>query len=93
MARRKSKFLDDDDDSSNDSGNEGRDDPDEQFDPDDLDVAAERELFRNPYQRGKKRARKEDADEGEVGDNGWGERGAGGGGRGRGQGRKTDYTK
>lgn len=55
MARRKSKFLSDDDDS--DSSAHSDDLQDDPFDPNDEDQAAERELFRNPYQRGKKRNR------------------------------------
>lgn len=66
MARRKSKFLSDDDDSdSSADSNELQDDP---FDPNDEDQAAERELFAYSNgargSRGKKRTRediKEDA--------------------------------
>lgn len=62
MARRKSKFLQDDDDSDS-SANSGDDLQDDPFDPNDEDQAAERELFRNPYQRGKKRAREDIKDD------------------------------
>lgn len=51
MARRKSKLMEDGF-SSDSSDNEGAAD-DDYFDPDDPEVAAERELFQNPYQRGK----------------------------------------
>ncbi|GJN87350.1 hypothetical protein Rhopal_000299-T1 [Rhodotorula paludigena] len=58
MARRKQKWMDDGSDSDSSSP---LDDPDDAFDPDDPDVAAERELFRNPYaaHRGKKRTREQ----------------------------------
>lgn len=99
MARRKQKWMDDGSDSDSSSP---LDDPDDAFDADDPDVAAERELFRNPYaaHRGKKRTREqlqEDATYGiwaADGGDGRAGRGAQGVGSSRGaQGKKPDYTK
>ncbi|GAA5823151.1 hypothetical protein JCM3770_005562, partial [Rhodotorula araucariae] len=58
MARRKTALLDD---GSSSSGSDHGDDPDDRFDPDDPDLAAERELFHNPYgrNRGTKRSREQ----------------------------------
>ncbi|KAI5479686.1 tuftelin-interacting protein 11 [Pseudohyphozyma bogoriensis] len=88
MARRKKAFLSDGSDSDN-SNNSGPDD-ESYFDSNDPDVAAERDLFRNPYARGAKgrKRRRDDEDELEEGD--WGS--GTGKGKGKGSGR-TDYTK
>lgn len=91
LARRKSKFLEDDSD-SDDSGR-GQDDLDDQFDPDDPDTAAERELFRNPYGRGKKRNREDIVEDNTYGV--WAEqadRSSSGRGGAR-AGKTTDYTR
>lgn len=65
MARRKRQFLDDDDDSSS-AGSENNDDD---FDTNDPDLKAERALFRDPYQRKRRRKNgKEDALYGVFGD-------------------------
>ncbi|GAA6003180.1 mRNA splicing protein SPP382 [Rhodotorula paludigena] len=99
MARRKQKWMDDGSDSDSSSP---LDDPDDAFDPDDPDVAAERELFRNPHaaHRGKKRTREQLQEDATYGiwaaDDGDGRagRGAQGVGSSRGaQGKKPDYTK
>lgn len=60
MARRKSQYLDDGSSSSGDDSTHAGDD-DNYLDSNDPDVAAERELFRNPYGagRGRKRTRQE----------------------------------
>ncbi|KAM0788473.1 hypothetical protein ACM66B_001606 [Microbotryomycetes sp. NB124-2] len=58
MARRKSKLMDDYGSSDSDDEQDNDDLADEFVDPNDPDEAAARELFRNPYGRGKhKRAR------------------------------------
>lgn len=92
MARRKQQWLDDDD-SSGDSSAPG-DDPDDAFDGRDPDLAAERELFRNPGGYGRKRNRdeaQEDATYGIWADEEVVKPSRGGGTRGRGK--KTDYTR
>jgi len=97
MARRKQQWLDDDDSSGESSG--PGDDRDDAFDPGDPDLAAERDLFRNPGggAYGKKRNRDEAQEDATYGI--WADedvvrpaRGGGGGG-GRGRGKKTDYTR
>ncbi|GAA6011278.1 hypothetical protein JCM10207_008285 [Rhodosporidiobolus poonsookiae] len=97
MARRKQQYIDDKDSSGeSDSAPDLDDDP---FDPDDPDQAAERELFRNPYNRGKKRTREQLQEEATYGvwaqDDGEGA-GVGGSSTRRGGGtanRKPDYLK
>lgn len=76
-----------DGDSSGDSSGRG-DDANDQFDPDDEDAAAERELFKNPYAtgRGKKRTRDEPGQE----TNDWGQQVKP---RAAERGRKVDYTR
>ena len=64
MARRKSKWMDDG--SSSEGGSDDVAD-DSYYDPHDPDVAAERELFRNPYGRGKKRTREQLQDDATYG--------------------------
>ncbi|GAA5976090.1 hypothetical protein JCM10908_005383 [Rhodotorula pacifica] len=69
MARRKSKWMDDGSSSEGDHSDNNLDD-ESYYDPNDPDVAAERELFRNPYghqQRGKKRTRQELQDDATYG--------------------------
>ena len=86
MARRKAKFMDDDD-SSGDSST-GGDDPDESFDADDQDEGE----FRRPFGRGKKRAREASGEE--SADGVWGAERSRGAGRGRGgRAKAPDYTK
>lgn len=59
MARRKRQMLDDSDSDSNSSNNDFDDDS---FDPNDPDVKAERDLFKNPYKhKRRKKNGKEDA--------------------------------
>ena len=68
MARRKSKWMDDGSSSEGDSDDAAADDS--YYDPHDPDVAAERELFRNPYGhhgRGKKRTREQQQDDATYG--------------------------
>lgn len=62
MARRKSKLLQDGMSSSEESQDEYTL-AEEDYDPNNPDHAAERELFTNPYQHGRKRRRREDAQE------------------------------
>lgn len=64
MARRKSKWIDDGSSSDGDSDDVN---DDSHYDPHDPDVAAERELFRNPYGRGKKRTRQQLQDDATYG--------------------------
>lgn len=76
--------MEDDDDSS-DSDNSNGDAAEDDFDPNDEDAAADRELFKNPYARQKKKPRyDEDLDEGD-----WG----GSKNNNKGKGKKTNYTK
>jgi hypothetical protein len=58
---RKRHHLNDDDSSAS---SVDPDDEEDQFDPEDADLAAERELFRNPYQRGKKGGKRRKKDGG-----------------------------
>jgi hypothetical protein len=87
--RRKNKFMSDND-SSGDSSNEGGDDPNDAFDPDDPDAAAERELFRNPYgsSSGRKRHRDDQNDT-----NDWGDPQQRRTSNRNAKGKKVDYTK
>lgn len=65
MARRKSKWMDDGSSSDGDSDDVN---DDSYYDPHDPDVAAERELFTNPYgRRGKKRTREQLQDDATYG--------------------------
>lgn len=68
MARRKKQFLDDGSSSSSSDTGAG-DDVDDHFDANDPDVAAERELFHNPYgrSRGTKRTREQLKDDATYG--------------------------
>ncbi|KZT59459.1 TFP11-domain-containing protein [Calocera cornea HHB12733] len=82
MARRKQKFLSDDDSSENSGAEEEGDD----FDPNENpDERAERELFSNPYGRNKKRKRRDMDDEDDE-DEGFG-------GRPKPARKRTDWTK
>lgn len=88
--RRKNQFMSDNDSSGDSDG--GRDDPDDAFDGDDPDVAAERELFRNPYGgKGKKRSR----DQGDSNDalDDWGNPRPPAQQARNARGKKVDYTK
>lgn len=96
MARRKSKFIEDEDDS--DMSDELQDDADDAHDPNDLDEAAAAELFHDPYQKRRKRTREDALEDATYGI--WGQPQDRGQGRDRGRGRggaragaRTDFTK
>lgn len=96
MARRKQKWIEDD---GSDSSSASDVDDDPSLDINDPDIAAERELFANPYgRRGKKRTREEAQEDATYGIWAQGDEEPRGGGSGIGSSRggrtkKTDYLK